>query len=417
MSEMNERNNNQTDVYTDRVESPFRGHQEPSHNDSTKSKKRSSLAALLACCVVLSGAAGFGGGYAASYLSAGTQSTVNASSTQTASGDYTTLATGSGEMSVAEVAAKTADSVVEITTESVTNGYTWLQQYVTAGAGSGVILTEDGYIVTNNHVIEDASKITVRLHDGNTYQATLIGTDSKTDVALLKIDATGLTPATLGDSDSLVVGETAVAVGNPLGELGGTVTNGIISALDREISLEGETMTLLQTNAAINPGNSGGGLFNGNGELIGLVVAKSSGTDVEGLGFAIPVNVVKEVVQQLRDNGYVTGRPLLGVSLIDVTTMQDMMRYQVTRGGVYVYQVTGESAAKAGLLAGDCITSINGQEVTTSDEVKAIVEQSNVGDQLKMTIVRGTETMELTVEVGEEKPASFQVGQDSTANL
>lgn len=148
-----------------------------------------------------------------------------------------------------------------------------------------------------------------------------------------------------------------------------------------------------------------------------MVVAKSSGTDVEGLGFAIPVNVVKEVVQQLRDNGYVTGRPLLGVSLIDVTTMQDMMRYQVTRGGVYVYQVTGESAAKAGLLAGDCITSINGQEVTTSDEVKAIVEQSNVGDQLKMTIVRGTETMELTVEVGEEKPASFQVGQDSTANL
>jgi serine protease Do len=186
------------------------------------------------------------------------------------------------QLSTSEVASLTSDSVVEITTETVTTD-SWMQQYVTNGAGSGVIVTQDGYIVTNNHVIDGASKISVRLKNGTTYTASLIGSDSKTDVALLKIGATGLKPVVLGNSESLKVGDTAIAIGNPLGQLGGTVTEGIISALDRELVIKGKKMSLLQTDAAINPGNSGGGLFNNKGELIGIVVAKSSGSDVEAL--------------------------------------------------------------------------------------------------------------------------------------
>lgn len=380
---------------------------------------KASTAALLACCILLSGAAGFGGGIAASRFAVsgdGEENPTSVSASQSTGASYTQLSTGSTGMTVAQVAAQTANSVVEITTESVTTG-NWLQQYVTSGAGSGVILSEDGYIVTNNHVIEDATKITVRLHNGESYQATLVGTDSRTDIALIKIEASGLTPVVLGDSDTLVVGEDAIAVGNPLGSLGGTVTNGIISALDREITLDGETMNLLQTNAAINPGNSGGGLFNGKGELIGLVVAKSSGSGIEGLGFAIPVNEVKEIVSQLMENGYVTGRPLLGVSLIDITTLQDVLRYQVHQAGVYIYQVTGEAAAQAGLKAGDCITAVNGAEVSSSDDVKEAVSGSSVGDEMTLSIIRGTEKMDVTVIIGEEKPSSFQMSQSGTESL
>jgi serine protease Do len=192
--------------------------------------------------------------------------------------------------------------------------------------------------------------IEVTLNNGDVYAASLIATDSKTDLAVIKIETTGLTAAILGDSDALVVGEDAIAIGNPLGELGGTVTNGIISALDREVTVEGQKMNLLQTNAAINPGNSGGGLFNAKGELIGIVSAKSSGTDIEGLGFAIPVNDVKEVVVQLIEKGYVAGRPALGVSVIDINSIQLAMQYGVSQYGVYIAEVLEDSAAeKAGL--------------------------------------------------------------------
>ena len=222
------------------------------------------------------------------------------------------------------------------------------------GAGSGVIISEDGYLITNNHVINGASTIQVRTSDGTTYDAVLVGTDSKTDVAVLKINASGLRPVTFGDSDNLNVGETAVAIGNPLGELGGTVTNGIISAKDRSITLDNQQMTLLQTNAAINPGNSGGGLFNSRGELIGMVVAKSSGSDVEGLGFAIPSNLVSKIAQELIANGYVTGRPALGVTVLSIENAQTAMQYGVSSLGVYITDVeSGSAADKAGLQAGD----------------------------------------------------------------
>lgn len=389
-----------------------------SQRPKKNSGKNTGMAVMMALCVLFSGAAGFGGGYMASRMNPVAEATSSVSAaTSQVSGNYTPLATTGSGMSIAQVAEKTADCVVEITTETVQMSSYWLQQYVTSGAGSGVVLSEDGYIATNNHVIEGAGKITVRLHSGEEYEADLIGTDEKTDIALLKVEASGLSAAVLGDSDKLTVGEDAIAVGNPLGSLGGTVTNGIISALDREITLGGETMNLLQTNAAINPGNSGGGLFNGNGELIGLVVAKSSGENVEGLGFAIPVNEVKEITQQLKENGYVTGRPLLGVSLIDITTMQDMMRYQVRQGGVYIYQITGEAAANAGLMAGDCIVSVDGKEIKSSKDIGKIVEQSAVGDVLHMTIIRGTQTMEITVTMGEDKPSSFQTVQSRTESM
>ena len=195
-----------------------------------------------------------------------------------------------GNLSVAEVVKNVADTVVEITTTNVVTDR-FYGQYVTSGAGSGVIISENGYIITNHHVIDGARTITVRLTDGSEFSAKLVGSDADTDIAVLKIQATGLSYAVMGSSASLVVGQEVVAIGNPLGSLGGTVTDGIISALDRTVVVDGHKMTLMQTNAAINPGNSGGGLFNRAGELIGIVNAKQADTGIEGLGFAVPIDV------------------------------------------------------------------------------------------------------------------------------
>lgn len=362
------------------------------------------IAMLLALSMMVSGAAGFGGGYLASQLnqpeSSGTSTAVTASNVS-----YVQTASTSGSMSVADVAAKTADSVVEITTETVTtNG--WMGQMVESGAGSGVIISEDGYIVTNNHVIEDASKITVRLRNGQEYAATLVGTDAKTDVAVIKIDATGLQAAVMGDSDSLRVGETAIAIGNPLGELGGTVTDGIISALDREIQLGDESMTLLQTNAAINPGNSGGGLFNDRGELIGIVVAKTSAEGIEGLGFAIPINIAKDVIEQLETNGYVSGRADLGMDLVDVGSIQTAWQYGVSSTGVYVQKLTNTVSQQAGFQPGDRIVAINGTEVSSVAEVNKILDSCEVGDQVQITVIRGRQQGTLTMTLPEYQPGS-----------
>ena len=218
-------------------------------------------------------------------------------------------------LSLQEIIARNENSVVAILTEQVSTDF-WAGQYVTKGAGSGVIYKEDGYIITNNHVIKGASSITVTLHDGSEYPATLVATDELTDIAVIKIDATGLTPVTFGDMDKVSVGDAVIAIGNPLGTLSGTATEGIVSALEREIILDNKAMTLIQTSASINPGNSGGGLFDQYGKLIGIVVAKSSGSDVEGLGFAIPVDKVESVAKSLVENGYVEGRPMAGISII-----------------------------------------------------------------------------------------------------
>ncbi len=320
-----------------------------------------------------------------------TTTTTMASVQQTASsGDITkkSVKLQDKNLSVVEIAEKCADSVVEVKTESVVTG-SFMGQYISTGAGSGVIFTDDGYIVTCYHVIEGATTINVVLRDGQTYEAKTIGYDEQTDIAIIKIEATGLSFAVFGDSDALVVGEDVVAIGNPLGELGGTVTNGIISALSREIIVQNQTMTLLQTNAAINPGNSGGGLFDAAGQLVGVVNAKSYGEEIEGLGFAIPSNTAYNVVSELLDHGYVGGRINLGIELVDITTNRQAYYYGLDSTGVYVYSVTINSqAAAAGIQVGDRIVSINGVEITSSSQIEQIRKNASVGDTWLIEIVR-----------------------------
>lgn len=307
------------------------------------------------------------------------------------------------EFSIKDIAALTKNSIVEISTETVVWG-TRLGQYISEGAGSGIIISNDGYIVTNNHVIEDARKITVKLNSGESYEAEVIGTYSENDIAVLKIDATNLQPVVLGDSDKLCVGDTAVVVGNPLGSLGGTVTNGIISALDREIDLGDTTMNLLQTNAAVNPGNSGGGLFNGRGELVGIIVAKSAGDDIEGIGFAIPINDVKDDISELKTYGYKRGRVQLGVTLIDVSDSMKAMMYRLDSTGVYIQSVEENSDAdKAGIKVGDKIVSIDSQTIESGNDVKKAIQEKHPGDKISVKVMRNGREKTINVELTEYK--------------
>ena len=358
--------------------------------EPAKPKKKGAFkkfAAGLLSMILIPSAVGFGSGIAAYKLMDSRSDKVVL---QTAQSQNITTGTSTDLVGtkVAEVASAVKDTVVEITTEYVATS-SFFSNYVTTGAGSGVIFTNDGYIVTNNHVIEGSNAIEVTLNNGDVYAASLIATDSKTDLAVIKIETTGLTAAILGDSDALVVGEDAIAIGNPLGELGGTVTNGIISALDREVTVEGQKMNLLQTNAAINPGNSGGGLFNAKGELIGIVSAKSSGTDIEGLGFAIPVNDVKEVVVQLIEKGYVAGRPALGVSVIDINSIQLAMQYGVSQYGVYIAEVLeGSAAEKAGLQSGDMFIAMNDIIIESYEDLSNALSAQAVGDTVIFQIKR-----------------------------
>ena len=293
---------------------------------------------------------------------------------------------------VSEVVDAIRPSVVEINTEYMSNGNSIFGQYISEGAGSGVIISEDGYIVTNDHVVNGATQISVKTMDGREFPAELVGTDPQTDVAVIKVDATDLSPATLGSSDDIRVGDIAIALGNPLGSLGGTVTTGIISAVGREITINNETMTLLQTDAAINSGNSGGGLFDAQGQLIGIVNAKQAASGVEGLGFAIPISDVTSVIDDLKAFGMVTSRPFLNVSLQDVGANAQMPE------GVYVVQVVeGGSAANGGVEYGDRIISFNGQDVSTAAEVKKILRSLKVGDTVPMVVERNGHQTELQI--------------------
>ncbi len=319
-----------------------------------------------------------------------------------AKGEVLTSA-GKDIASVATVVARVADSVVEITTETlVQSGH--IGQYITSGAGSGVVISAEGFIVTNHHVIAGANTITVRLTDGTEYPATLVGSDEETDVAVLWIDAKGrkLTVATLGSSFDLVVGEDILAIGNPLGSLGGTVTEGMVSATARRITVGGTDMTLLQVSAPINPGNSGGGLFNLAGELVGVVNAKVASAEIEGLGFAIPIDTAYEVILELIDHGYVRGRPALGFNVVDVTNVQTAMRYfDSFYTGVYVYDKDA-----ADVKYGDLILSADGTEITTSSELNAIIKKKKVGDTVELVVLRKKEQITLTVTLTESHPTA-----------
>ena len=317
--------------------------------------------------------------------------------------------------SISSIVDNCADSVVEITIETTSSYYSY--KYTAEGNGSGVIISQDGYILTNNHVIEEANKIIVRLRNGKEYTAELIGRDSKTDIAVIKIDAKGLKYAVLGNSSNLKVGDLAVVIGNPLGKLGGTVTSGIISALEREITIDNKKMNLIQTDAAVNPGNSGGGLFNDNGELVGIVTAKSSGVDIENLGFAIPVNDIKSVVDDLVEHGYATNRAFLGVSLKDTAYSTDTnpygsygygslfsMFYNQMKYGAYVDSVMENSPAeKAGIQSGDIIVSVNGNVVSTASEVTSEITACEVGQEIEIGIIRNNKTKTVKAKLTEYK--------------
>lgn len=378
-----------------------------------KSHGKGAMAAVVAVCMLGSGVLGFGGGMLATQLNGGSSGsdvkiqkvveTVSASST------------GSDSMSTEDIVAKTENSVVEIITESVQTG-SYFRNYITQGAGSGVIVSENGYIVTNNHVIDGASTIKVTTKDGKSYDAKLVGTAAPTlDIALIKIEATGLTTATLGNSDEIKVGEKAIAIGNPLGQLGGTVTEGIVSALNRDISIDGATMNLLQTNAEINPGNSGGGLFDNHGNLIGIVVAKSTGTEIEGIGFAIPVNDVSKAVSDLTKYGYMKGVVETGLSLLDISNSQTAMMYGVNETGVYIQSVEkGSGAESAGFKRGDRIVSVDGKEVNTKSEFNAAIKGKSVGDEIKITVSRSGKTTQLNLVLEEYTPESANTSNGFT---
>ena len=388
---------------------------------SAKPKKSRKNAALVAGTLALALCVGFGGGVLGSYVGGNSKTTVQQSGTSISA--KTTEGKDSGlniiqasqssgtPTNIEQVVSKVKDAVVEITTE-ITKYGTFYGQYVAQGAGSGVVISSDGYIVTNNHVIEDATSIKVTLTDGNSYDAKLIGTDEELDVALLKIDADNLTVAALGSSSDLQIGETSIVIGNPLGQLGGTVTHGIISALNRSIKLDGKTMELLQTDAAINPGNSGGGLFDSEGNLVGIVVAKSTnssdGTSLEGLGFAIPIDNVKKILGDLKTKGYVA-RPVLGISAVDVLDDSTAARYNVDKQGVYIYSITDGSAAdKAGLMVGDCILKFGDTQITSKDVLSNAIASHKVGDEVKITVYRDGREQVLTAVLQENTSESNQ---------
>ena len=312
------------------------------------------------------------------------------------------------EMTTAEIYAAYVGSTVGITVDIVSTNI-FGQTVTGAAAGSGFVITEDGYILTNYHVIADANSITVAFVDGTTYPATYVGGEEANDIAVIKINATGLTPVVIGSSDDMLVGEQVTAIGNPLGELTFTETTGIISALNRSITMsDGRKMNMIQTDCAINSGNSGGPLFNSHGEVIGIVSAKyssgsySSSASVEGLGFAIPMDDVADMVSELVTNGYVTGKPLMGISVGDVA--QEVQNYGVPAGAEVLVVTPGLCGEKAGLQAGDIITKIDDTEVTCSDELISAKNEYAPGDTVKLTVYRSGQTLEVKLTLEESTP-------------
>ena len=354
---------------------------------------RKFMVITLICSMILSAAVGAGMYALAMSTFGGT--TINKSVTTT---NYNlSQATGS-ELSIQEIVARNENSVVAITTEAIDYDI-WMRQYVTEGAGSGVIYSEDGYIITNNHVIDAANNIKVTLNDGTIHKAELVATDPQTDLAVIKIEKTDLDPVEIAKEEDLCVGGLVVAIGNPLGTLSGTATEGIISALEREITIDGKAMSLIQTSASINPGNSGGGLFDQYGNLAGIVVAKSSGSNVEGLGFAIPCDKVASVTKSLIENGYVEGRPAAGITIVDLTNPKDAMSQGVAIAGVYIQEVNGDNAKKSGLKPGDMIYYIDDVKVTDSSVLLKEIQKHEIGDEVTLTIVRENDILKIRIEL------------------
>ena len=383
---------------------PNASYKEPAHaapvgpaHSKPKEKKYVTKGALVACMIItmlVSSVLGalIGGVLGRTGAAEGRQSRNDSELSQLDLGD----ATGS-ELTVAQIVDKNENAVVEIVVSGTAQNM-WGQMQLVQGAGSGVIVKEDGYIATNYHVIQGANKVEVTLHNGETYSARIVGSDPANDIAVIKIDAKDLTTATIGDSSTVDVGDLAVAIGNPLGQLGGTATTGIISALDRTLEVEGTTLTLLQTDAAINGGNSGGGLFNSRGELIGIVESKASAVGVEGLAFALPINNVSGIINDMIENGgsaqVAAGTPAVGIVISEVSE-DNAQYYGLESAGVYIAQVTGENAQQAGFQEKDRIVSFNGTEISSSNEFITLVRKCKVGDTVTVVVSRNGQQIEI----------------------
>ncbi len=306
-------------------------------------------------------------------------------------------------MTVPDIYDTVSPSIVSIICTSKSNG---LQSAVTS-SGSGVILTKDGYVVTNNHVIDGATIITVKTIAGQSLDAQIVGADARTDLAVLKVECDKELPyADLGDSAALRVGDMALAIGNPLQEeLVSTLTVGYISAINRTMIIDERQMTMLQTDAAINPGNSGGALINVYGQVIGITTAKSTGYDVEGLGFAIPINEAIPVIESIIEHGYVTGRPLVGITGIDVT--ESIAAANDLPVGVYVDSVvSGGAADEGGIKPGDVILKFDGKPIENVDQINAIRDEHKVGDEIEVTVSRNGKKVKCKIKLQEEKPSA-----------
>ena len=338
-------------------------------------------------------ALGFGGGFGGAIVASRTGLTGNQVVVQQVQRSTDATAAGSTDgnsMTVQQIASVVSPSVVAITTEQMSSSQTWFGgYYVQSGAGSGVVISQDGYILTCAHVVSGATSVKVQLNGSDeSYDATIVGQDSTSDIAVLKIDATGLTPAVIGDSDALAVGEVAVAVGNPLGTLSNTVTDGIVSALNRQVTVQNNDMTLIQTDASINNGNSGGALINKYGQVVGITSAKLSGNafgsaTVEGMGFAIPINTAKDIVDELIQNGYVSGRPSIGITGQNVESADGKV------SGVQVYSIDSRAkAAGEGLQVGDVITAVDGTPTPDMDKVNELKQDKKAGDKLTLSVYR-----------------------------
>ena len=404
------------------AEAPFVQPQQPAQNYEMPKKHKKNgtaakVAALALCCAMVGGVCGgaLGAKIVPQNAKASASSTVLQGTRENTVIGVKNIDT-SKELTAAEVYAQNVNSTVGITT-SITSTNLWGYQTKAAASGSGFIISADGYIITNYHVIEEAESVKVTTYSGESYDATIVGYDESNDIAVLKIDAEGLSPVVIGDSDNMNVGDSVVAIGNPLGELTFSLTSGAISALDREITLSsGVTMDLIQTDCAINSGNSGGALFNLYGEVIGITNAKysssgsSSEASIDNIGFAIPINSVRSIVESIIKNGYIV-KPYIGVSVEDVSS--EMTSYGLPAGAVVRSVTDGAPAAQAGLQANDIITAVDGTEISGSNDLVQIVTAKKAGDTLKFSVYRQGQTLELTVTVAEQKQSALEGSSDT----
>ena len=367
-----------------------------------KKKKHTAgkVVALALVCALLGGAVGGGMVYGVGRMSADTTE-VNVSSRLPEAVNVHQV-DGKTLMTDAEVYAANVNSVVSINVTGTSGTNFFGQTVQTASSGSGFILTKDGFIVTNYHVVKDADQVKVTLYNGDEYEAKYVGGDEDYDIAVIKVEAADLPTVTLGDSSNLNVGDRVLAIGNPLGELTFSMSGGMVSSVNRTINVSGTPFNMIQTDASINPGNSGGPLFNQYGEVVGIVSAKYSSTgneSVEGLGFAIPINDVFAMIEDIMTNGYVTNKPYLGVSAGTMTQqMAAQYRYDIT-SGVFIYSVEeGYAAEKAGLQMGDVITKVDDHDITSLEDLTAVKKQYSAGDTVTLTVYRSGEsiTVELT---------------------